>query len=74
MSTGYDDDKDKEKFVGEQRWMLTEYRSPSTGIFKMAVIEVYEDDSRSVRGHISFNTIEELNWLKKRIDGGRRVG
>ena len=74
MSTGYDDDKDVDKFVGEQRWMLKEWQSPVTGEYKMGIIEVYEDDNRSVRGHISFNNIEELNWLKARIDGGRRVG
>ena len=72
-STGYDDDKSEDKFVGEQRWTLEEYQSPSTGVFKTGILVVREDENRSVRGHISFKTIEELNWLKKRIDGGRRV-
>lgn len=72
MSTGYDDDKDRDKFVGEQQWVLKEWLSP-IAMGAMGVLEVYEDGVRSVRGHIEFKDKDELDWLKRRIDGGRRV-
>ena len=40
----------------------------------MGVIEVYEDADRSVRGYIEFRDEDEFDWLKRRIEGGRRVG
>ena len=40
----------------------------------MGVIEVYEDSDRSVRGYVEFKDEDEFNWLKRRIEGGRKVG
>ena len=72
MSTGYEGNEGEDKFVGEQRWILKNWLSPiATGV--MGVLEVYEDNKRSVRGHIEFKDEEEFNWLKRRIDGGHKV-
>ena len=72
-SAGYDGPED-DKFVGEQRWQLKQWISPITGKGVMGVVEVYEDSDRSVRGYVEFKDEDEFNWLKRRIEGGRKVG
>lgn len=72
MSTGYEDKEGTQAFVGEQIWTLKEWLSPiATGV--MGIVEVMEDEKRSVRGHLEFRDKEEFEWLKERLDGGRRV-
>ena len=74
-NTGYDGpDETDDKFVGEQRWQLKQWISPIVGKGVMGVIEVYEDADRSVRGYIEFKDEDEFEWLKRRIEGGRKVG
>jgi len=69
--TGYDD-KGPEPFVGTQRWLLK--RWPAT-LFNsvMGILEVYEDEKRSVRGYLEFKTEEEFKWFQSRVEGDRRV-
>ena len=73
-STGYEDKGEGDKFVGEQQWILKEWLGPIVRPGgAMGILEVFEDEKRSVRAHIEFESKEEFEWLKQRIDGGRRV-
>ena len=69
--TGYEG-KTTEPFIGNQRWLLK--RWPATMFNNvMGILEVYEDEDRSVRGYLEFKSEEEFKWAQARLEGDRRV-
>lgn len=71
-STGYDG-PGEEPFVGVQQWFLKKWLSPIAGKSVVGILEIIEDEKRTVLGYLEFRNEAEFEWFKERADGERRV-